>query len=358
MKLSLNMKLFLLALIPLVGLLYFAGVKLYDEYRYKHTLEKIKEGMEFNQKISSLIEEIQKERALSLKLLAQKKEFDEELAAQRKKVDEKIENLDKFANSVNLNEFPKDILPKIDSFLSLISQLKEQRKYIDNLSVTSDTVIDYYSAINSELLDLLSLTVKNSYHDSRLSSLLYAYTLYMPMNEVADLKSMVLFESMFAGGVNRNMFIKLIQAITQQELLHKEFVNTLPETFKKKLDFIVNDDVISDEERIKVFSLQNENIEEEGEENIKDVDLHEWYNIALKKSETIKKAQKEFLDEVFNEIQKSSSKSLYGVIIAGVVIFLTLILFVSIMFHLPEFKFQLEYFKSKMRRRFKSWSEY
>ena len=51
MKLSLNVKLFLLALIPLMGLLYFAGMKLYDEYTYKHTLEKIKNGMEFNQKI-------------------------------------------------------------------------------------------------------------------------------------------------------------------------------------------------------------------------------------------------------------------------------------------------------------------
>ncbi len=353
MKLSLNMKLFLLALIPLIGLLYFAGTKLYDEYRYKHTLEKIKIGMEFNQHISSLIEEIQKERALSLKFLAEKKEYDENLIFQRKKVDEAIEELDRFANRVDLNNFPKEILPKIDSFLSLVSQLKEQRKYIDDLTITSDTVIDYYSAINGELLDLLSLTVKNSYHDSRLSSLLYAYTLYMPMNEVADLKSMVLFESVFSGGVNQNMFIKLIQTITQQELLHKEFVNTLPETLKKKLEFIIKEDIISDEERIKVFSFNNEE-----DESIKDVDLHEWYNIALKKSEEIKKAQKEFLDEVFREIQRSSSKSLYGVIIAGVVILLTLILFISIMFHLPEFKFQLEYFKSKMRRRFKSWSEY
>ncbi len=353
MKLSLNMKLFLLALIPLVGLLYFAGVRLYDEYRYKHTLEKIKEGMEFNQKISSLIEEIQKERALSLKFLAEKKEYDEKLAAQRKRVDKAVEEMDKFANGVDLGNFPKEVLPKIDSFLSLISQLKEQRKYIDNLSVTSDTVIDYYSDINSELLDLLSLTVKNSYHDSRLSSLLYAYTLYMPMNEVADLKSMVLFESMFSGGVKQSMFVKLIQTTTQQELLHKEFVNTLPESLKKRLQFIVNGNDISEEERIKVFSL----MEKEGDD-IKDIDLHEWYNMALKKSREIKKAQKEFLDEVFNEIQRSSSKSLYGVIVAGVVILLTLILFVSIMFHLPEFKFQLEYFKSKMRRRFKSWSEY
>ena len=353
MKLSLNMKLFLLALIPLVGLLYFAGVRLYDEYRYKHTLEKIKEGMEFNQKISSLIEEIQKERALSLKFLAEKKEYDEKLAAQRKRVDKAVEEMDKFANGVDLGNFPKEVLPKIDSFLSLISQLKEQRKYIDNLSVTSDTVIDYYSDINSELLDLLSLTVKNSYHDSRLSSLLYAYTLYMPMNEVADLKSMVLFESMFSGGVKQSMFVKLIQTTTQQELLHKEFVNTLPESLKKRLQFIVNGNDVSEEERIKVFSL----MEKEGDD-IKDIDLHEWYNRALKKSREIKKAQKEFLDEVFNEIQRSSSKSLYGVIVAGVVILLTLILFVSIMFHLPEFKFQLEYFKSKMRRRFKSWSEY
>ncbi len=353
MKLSLNMKLFLLALIPLVGLLYFAGVRLYDEYRYKHTLEKIKEGMEFNQKISSLIEEIQKERALSLKFLAEKKEYDEKLAAQRKRVDKAVEEMDKFANGVDLGNFPKEVLPKIDSFLSLISQLKEQRKYIDNLSVTSDTVIDYYSDINSELLDLLSLTVKNSYHDSRLSSLLYAYTLYMPMNEVADLKSMVLFESMFSGGVKQSMFVKLIQTTTQQELLHKEFVNTLPESLKKRLQFIVNGNDVSEEERIRVFSL----MEKEGDD-IKDIDLHEWYNRALKKSREIKKAQKEFLDEVFNEIQRSSSKSLYGVIVAGVVILLTLILFVSIMFHLPEFKFQLEYFKSKMRRRFKSWSEY
>ena len=352
MKLSLNIKLFLLALIPLMGLLYFAGTKLYDEYQYKHTLEKIKNGMEFNQEISNLIDAIQKERALSIQFLAQKKEFDEKLITQRKEVDKAIENVDKFTNNVDLSIFPKEILPKIDAVLSLVSQIKEQRKYIDNLSISSSTVLDYYSAINSELLDLLSLTVKSSYHDSKLSSLLYAYTLFMPINEVADLKRMVLLESMESGGIKHNMFIKLIQTITEQDLLHKEFSNTLPKDIKDRLKSILSEDSSTEDERIKILALQD------GKNDIQNIDIHEWYNAANKKSIALKNAQKEFLADVFNEIDKSSSKSLYGVIVAAVVILLTLILFISIVFHLPEFKFQMDYFRSKMRRRFKSWAEY
>ncbi|NPA81576.1 MAG: hypothetical protein GXO31_03085 [Epsilonproteobacteria bacterium] len=353
MKLSLNMKLFLLALVPLIGLLYFAGSKLYDEYNYKYTLEKIKNGMEFNQRISSLIEEIQKERLLSLKFVLDKKEFDENLIVQRKKVDRAIEELEKFANNVNLEIFPREIFPKIDASLSLLSQLTEQRKYIDNLNISTDMLIDYYSDINSNLLDLLSLTVKNSYHDSKLSSLLYSYTLFMPINETVDLKSVVLLESMNRGGIKYSTLVKLIQTIAAQKVLNKEFLNTLPEEIKNKIDPFFKKFGKNDEERIKILSL-NKN----PEEVLRDIDINEWYDSVSKRNKKIKSLQKEFIDKIYGEIQKSSSKSLYGVIVAAVVILLTLILFISVMFHLPEFKFQLDYFKSRMRRRFRSWSEY
>ncbi len=353
MNLSLNMKLFLLALIPLVGLLYFAGTKLYDEYNYKHTLEKVKSGMEFNQKISSLIEDIQKERVLSLKFVLEQKEFDEKLVVQRKQVDKDIKEMEKFANNTDLDIFPKEILPKIDSVLSLLSQLNEQRKYIDDLKISPDMIIDYYSDINENLLDLLSLSVKNSYHDSKLSSLLYSYTLFMPINEALDLKSIVLFESLNSGGIKRNMFIKLIQTIAKQRVLNKEFLNTLPKEVKERIEPVLKKVMQNEKERIEILSLN------EDEESVKDnIDINEWYNNVAQKSKELKSFQKDFINQIYEEIQKSSSKSLYGVIIAGVVILLTLILFFSVMFHLPEFKFQIDYFKSKMRRKFRSWSEY
>ncbi len=352
MKLSLNVKLFLLALIPLMGLLYFAGMKLYDEYTYKHTLEKIKNGMEFNQRISQLIEDIQKERVLSVKFVSEKKEFDEDLIVQRKKVDRDIERMEGFANSVNLEIFPREILPTLDLVLSLLSQLKEQRKYIDNLQLSSEMIIDYYSDINSNLLDLLSLTVKNSYHDSKLSSLLYSYTLFMPINETVDLKGIVLFESLNEGGIKKSMLIKLIQTIAKQQVLNKEFLNTLPEDVKNKIAPIFKKISENEDERVKILSLKDSsNIQ-------RDVDLNEWYDKVNKRREELKSLQKEFINKIYEEIQTSSSKSLYGVIIAAVVIILTLILFFSVMFHLPEFKFQIDYLKSKMRRRFRNWSEY
>ncbi len=352
MKLSLNVKLFLLALIPLIGLLYFAGMKLYDEYTYKHTLEKIKNGMEFNQRISELIEDIQKERVLSVKFISEKKEFDEDLIVQRKKVDRDIEKIEAFANSINLEIFPKEILSKLDSVLSLLSQLKEQRKYIDNLQISSEMIIDYYSDINSNLLDLLSLTVKNSYHDSKLSSLLYSYTLFMPINESVDLKGIILFESLNEGGIRNSILIKLIQTIAKQQVLNKEFLNTLPEDVKDKIAPVFEKISENEDERIKILSLKDSN------DIQKDVDLNEWYEKVNKRREELKAIQKDFINKIYEEIQTSSSKSLYGVIVAGVVIVLTLILFFSVMFHLPEFKFQIDYFKSKMRRRFRNWSEY
>ncbi len=352
MKLSLNVKLFLLALIPLMGLLYFAGMKLYDEYTYKHTLEKIKNGMEFNQRISELIEDIQKERVLSVKFISEKKEFDEDLIVQRKKVDKDIERMEAFANSVNLEIFPREILPTLDSVLSLLSQLKEQRRYIDNLQISSEMVIDYYSDINSNLLDLLSLTVKNSYHDSKLSSLLYSYTLFMPINETVDLKGIVLFESLNEGGIKKSMLIKLIQTIAKQQVLNKEFLNTLPKDVKDRIAPVFKKISENEDERVKILSLKDSS------DIQKDVDLNEWYEKVSKRREELKALQKDFIDKIYEEIQTSSSKSLYGVIVAGVVIVLTLVLFFSVMFHLPEFKFQIDYFKSKMRRRFRNWSEY
>ncbi len=257
-----------------------------------------------------------------------------------------------FANSINLDIFPKEILPKLDSVLSLLSQLKEQRKYIDDLRISSEMIIDYYSDINSNLLDLLSLTVKNSYHDSKLSSLLYSYTLFMPINETVDLKGIILFESLNEGGIRNSILIKLIQTIAKQQVLNKEFLNTLPEDVKNRIAPVFQKISENEDERVKILSLQDS-------DNIKrDVDLNEWYEKVSKRREELKALQKDFINKIYEEIQTSSSKSLYGVIVAGVVIVLTLILFFSVMFHLPEFKFQIDYFKSKMRRRFRNWSEY
>ncbi|MCW8831100.1 MAG: nitrate- and nitrite sensing domain-containing protein, partial [Gammaproteobacteria bacterium] len=104
-NLSIKIKLLLLALIPLLGLLYFAYIDIEDKWHISAEMDEIRILSDFAVKASALVHEAQKERGATAGFLGSKgTSFVTELPAQRKSTDQKVANLKAF-----LNDFDADI---------------------------------------------------------------------------------------------------------------------------------------------------------------------------------------------------------------------------------------------------------
>ena len=93
-NLSIKVKLLLLALIPLLGLLYFAIIDIQDKWQISAEMDDIRNLSSFAVKASALVHETQKERGATAVFLASKgTSLVDELAKQKGITDQKIVSL-------------------------------------------------------------------------------------------------------------------------------------------------------------------------------------------------------------------------------------------------------------------------
>lgn len=151
-NLPLRAKLSLIAVVPFIALLYFLVLNSYEDFNKRGAAKEAVADVEHIEKISIVVHEIQKERALSLiNYFQQSSKNRENLNYQTELTDKAIFNLDQYENSrANKNKHA----PLFDS-LALI-RLKAR-------TVADEEEVDeYYTELKATLLDEISLILRNS----------------------------------------------------------------------------------------------------------------------------------------------------------------------------------------------------
>ncbi len=160
-NLTIRTKLLLLLLLPVLGLLYFSGHELLNNYTILKESRKTEHLVGLSVRTGALVHELQKERGLSSGFINAKGEkFKDELAKQRQATDEQFKQFDTYKEANP--DAVVTVKSNLDASYQQRAKLAEMRSRIDGLAIEGKDSFAYYTGINYLYLNVVAAVGRNS----------------------------------------------------------------------------------------------------------------------------------------------------------------------------------------------------
>lgn len=157
-------RLLLLSALPLLLALYFISTTILSSYRTVRDMNILNIGTLLAIKSSSLIHEVQKERGTtSLFLGSNGKKYLTELSDQYKRTDLYIENLKKHIEAVAAVPNRGNFQAALDNAANQWKRINVHREKVNAQSISNTESIEFYTQLNSMLLNLIDVITKASH---------------------------------------------------------------------------------------------------------------------------------------------------------------------------------------------------
>ncbi len=347
---SIKVKMAILALVPLIGLLYFASALIKQSYDDNHNMQTITKIVQFTTSMSALVHSLQSERSVSGAYLATDgKKFSRELNLERNNVDEKLIDFKEFVASLNMNSYSKKFRTKIERTLNQLTQLHSIRQEISNASVSLNEMMDYYIDINGAFLSSIAEIAKIS-TDAKISMELNGYSAYALAKERAAAQEAIFNYVFIKNAYPEGVKERVIALKAQEERYMNSFIKRTDESNIKFYEQKINSPSISEAEHL--YTLATQKSKNFG------IDSTKAFNILQAKINIFKEIDDHLVEYLSSEATKrmihARSKYYEYLSISIVVVLLTLIIaFVvsrNIITSLENFKIGLRSFFEFIRR--------
>jgi methyl-accepting chemotaxis protein len=220
-RLSIESKLKILAIFPLIFIIGLSFFMIYDSYEKDLKLKNVEKLLILNTKISLLLHETQKERGLSVAYLESKNDtFKKNLLNQRELTNNKIDEFKTYL--VDFSYYPNQGKINIENVLKELSKIENIRNEINELKVKSKNVISYYSNLNSSLL---SFVANSSYiaENEKIINNLTAYYNFLMAKERAGLERAMGSNTFTNKTFSEGTFLNFLNLVTEQVVFMENF---------------------------------------------------------------------------------------------------------------------------------------
>jgi methyl-accepting chemotaxis protein len=293
---------------------------------------KITQARELNilsQKLSRLIHETQKERGASAGFLGSKgTRFVAILPKQRLLTTERNKELLSYLNSLDLSRFSQELRDKIASFENYIGKIDQIRAQVDSLNISVKDEVAYYTHMNKEILDIVSLTAKLA-DTQELVKALDSYTNFLKSKERAGIERAVLSATFSADKFTKGMFAKFITLIAEQNAYMDSFLAMATDESKALYTNTMNSPVVEEVNKMRDIAKSKAITGDFG------IDSVIWFQTMTKKINLLKSVDDELakyndrlLAQVEAESKMTTMITLFGYITFAVGIFIV-IFFIS-----------------------------
>lgn len=208
-----NTRLFFLITPAMIGLVLFASFVINDNLHKQANTEKINALIKLSIINNKLVHELQKERGMSRGAISTpNNNFTEKLNQQRALTDVIIEKRRRFLpeNIASIeNKTISQTLQKVDSELAKIAKFRQQ---VDQNTITSQTLINYYTTINAKLINIVLPTIKLANKDT-ITNLLQTYYNLIQAKELAGLERALVSAVLNSGQISveqKNRYTSLV----------------------------------------------------------------------------------------------------------------------------------------------------
>jgi len=229
--LSLKLKLLVIAGIPFIVAIIFSGLLLMNSIGLSNDASNTEVSMQLGVMNSSLVHELQKERGLTAGFLGANGDetFRQKLNSQRAKTDAVLKS--KLALNKNLSDDLKRMgLAAINhKNTTTLNNLNSIRNSVSNMSITLPQAISYYTTLNGNLLEVISLISQQS-QSAKVKQQGLAYYNFAQAKERAGIERAVNTTVFSKNNLSINQLKKFTELVIVQQTYLNEFkLNAAPQ---------------------------------------------------------------------------------------------------------------------------------
>jgi methyl-accepting chemotaxis protein len=210
-------------LIPVIGLLFYAGVSMVERYNYSQELEKVGALAMFAPTVSALAHELQKERGQSAGFIASKgKTFADTLPGQHKGTDERRVKLTAAIKAFDFAAYDPSLGSAVERAVAGVDGLAGMRAQVGKLSIAVPGMAKYYTGTITSLLGIVSEMLLASTDDG-VSKEIAAYVAFLQGKERAGRERAMGAGGFGSGKFQPTVYNNFIQLIATQDILFRSF---------------------------------------------------------------------------------------------------------------------------------------
>ena len=300
---SIKNKIRLISILPLVFVVILSFYININIYQKVSQLKDMKELTNLNIKISSLLHETQKERGLSASFIVSNDiKFKESLETQRKLTDENLKEFTKTIENLNTTSYPKNSEILITNVLKEITNLQKIRRDVNDLKIETSKVLNFYTNINSMLLDFIALTTTKVEREEDTRALI-AYYNFLMAKERTGIERAIGSNTFAAKKFSSGMYEKYTGLVYEQQMFIEGFLKYVSEKNKIFYKEKINQPVINE---VKDMSKNLLSYGENRDVNF-ETDPTIWFSKMTEKINILKQIEDHISTDMIESIEAYSS---------------------------------------------------
>ena len=300
-NLSIQSKLFGLALFPLFCFVALAGYTLTQTYHDKNALEEMLILTDSASVSALLVHELQKERGASAGFLSSKgNKFQDAIKKHRQTTDQKRQSLQEFIQKKQLTPHLTTLFSQVNSELDKVADMRQR---VDNLSVSVQEEVAFYTQLNALLLSIIDNTANENQNVS-LAISATAIGSFLQHKERAGIERAVMSNVFAKDSFSPALLEKFIRLLAEQQAYLDKFTAHATET---QLNIYKNTVKGPTVEEVQAYRKKALDKMKEGGFNI---DPTIWFDTITKKINLLKSTEVALLKQLHKQnLQLISNKS-------------------------------------------------
>ncbi len=277
--------------------------------------------------IANLLHEIQKERGLTAGYLGSGgKKFAKEIRLQRKETNKRVHSLLAALSMINLANSNQDFQKNIALVKKNLQDLQNIRKKVDNLDITVQDALKYYTGLNSKLLESIAALSHNLQTNQETRNLIAFYNFLMA-KERAGIERAVLTNTFARNKFLPGMKEKFIRLVTEQNAYLKAFEAVASQKFVNYYRKTLQGKIIQEVEHMRQAATDATTVGGFG------VSATYWFDTITQKINLLKKVDDKLSKNLLELAHKKYEEETKALYIYSIVIFFV-ILFTALLSYL------------------------
>ncbi len=298
------------------------------KYSKNQSLVKLDNEIILAIKLSKLLHETQKERGMTVGFITSKgMAFKKQLLLQKRETNKRIKELNSFLDTVDISNISKDVKNILDKALNNIVKLTKVRDSIDALSISSNSVISYYTNLNADFLDTI-IEISKISELTNITQNIIAYINFLYYKENAGIERAIGTAILANNNLEQNRINQFNSLIVTQDLYKEIFLKYASNDSKLYYEKNFKDRSIDEVKRMR------ETILSANKHDILKIDVKYWFNNITSKIDKLKAIDDYLSEEILFNIQNelSSTQKVLSIFIilniASIIIFLAMIMLI------------------------------
>jgi len=305
MNISTRTKLFLLAAIPAIAMLYFAGSASLEKASIAKEMVRLESTIDLSVKMGEVVHELQKERGMSALFIGSKgTKFSTELPLQRMEADKKIEALQTTLKTFDAGSDTDQFAEVLNAVGGNLAELKTKRSSVSALGIVIGESSAYYTKTIDSLLDVAT-KVSTLSSNSDISRRSTAYVNLLQYKERIGIERALLTTVFAAGSFTPETQAKFTAATSAQKVYAKLFLTYAPDYQKNFYLEKVSGKSVDEVASMEKVALENKPLAKDKTlETTFGVEPEYWFKTVTEKINLIKEVE----ENVSRDLLATTSK--------------------------------------------------